>query len=577
MDWLFREPIVIGPTSGLSGFPVYINLADLSPHFFQHVKTTGADIRVYQSDSITQCPFELVSISTTNKTGELWFKGDLSASSTTFYIWYGSPTATAYAATDTYGSQNVWTNFNNAYHLRGNVNDSSSAANNASLIDTTQATDSVQFLGEQLIGGNITGSTGIPFGQATLGNQQIAQSFTISSSLAGQMDFLLQKQTTTGALATTSQWGVQADVAGSPSGANIANGTFALNGTGNPPVGTDVIMISNGGALTGLVPGTTYWLVLSMGVTSDTNYPAVAYDPTAAYGALKSFDGASWNLVAGSMRIGVYKSGYMQIATQINLGKQNMGASFVLKKVDTNYEAVLANAVSSNSGHFQINGIPGDFVPEPGRVNYRPSAGNNVNGGPIASMNTADGLYHWYALVRDTNSTSVYIDGALVSTMGTDSSGNDLFRNIGAIQTRLNSTYGQPLTGNMKDLFFTTAAVFTPGYVAALGINGSSPGTFYSVLAPQTINGWSLVLKPSDTTWTNVFFSGHQIYDDPNVLYDDPNVFYDSIDSASWTNVPKPSDGLISVPGMATGLIMPPTYASREIDTPAWTKVPKPN
>ena len=103
----------------VTNFPVYVNLADLPVAFFSNVRSDGGDIRVTRSDGITEVPIELVAISTGGKTGELHFKGDLSAASTTtFYLYYSNATGTAYAANATYGSQNVWTNsYSGVYHL----------------------------------------------------------------------------------------------------------------------------------------------------------------------------------------------------------------------------------------------------------------------------------------------------------------------------------------------------------------------------------------------------------------------------------------------------------------------------
>jgi len=45
--------------------------------------------------------------------------------------------------------------------------------------------------------------------------------------------------------------------------------------------------------------------------------------------------------------------------------------------------------------------------------------------------------------------------------------------------------------------------------------------------------------------------------------------------NGTWTSIAKPGANLTIRGGMATGLIMPPTYAvTRTIDL--WTKIPKP-
>jgi hypothetical protein len=78
-------------------------------------KLTGADIR-FTSDSfgVTELPFELVQFSqTTSETTarcEIHIKLSAVSSSTdtVFYMWWGNPYANAYATTDTYGRNAVW-------------------------------------------------------------------------------------------------------------------------------------------------------------------------------------------------------------------------------------------------------------------------------------------------------------------------------------------------------------------------------------------------------------------------------------------------------------------------------------
>jgi hypothetical protein len=107
----YRVKITVDKTkvpSNQTGFPVYVDLSHLPLHFFAFVASDGRDIRVYNS-AIAELPYELVSIDVAAKTGELFFKGDLSSSvDTVFYIYYGNPSLSAYARTDTYGSNNVW-------------------------------------------------------------------------------------------------------------------------------------------------------------------------------------------------------------------------------------------------------------------------------------------------------------------------------------------------------------------------------------------------------------------------------------------------------------------------------------
>ena len=88
--------------------------------FFSLVNSNGSDIRITESDEQTELPYELVRIDAGSQTGELHFKAPslLLSTTTTFYLYYGSSTASAYADTDTYGRDNVWTNdYRAVYHF----------------------------------------------------------------------------------------------------------------------------------------------------------------------------------------------------------------------------------------------------------------------------------------------------------------------------------------------------------------------------------------------------------------------------------------------------------------------------
>ena len=120
-----RIPITVNGDevkANINNFPVYfdLNLLDGS-NFFDRVKSDGSDLRVTDYSGDTELPFELVKLDTTNNGGELHFKVDgtlFFGSDTTFYLYYGNGDASAYARTDTYGSDNVWTeNYRAVYHF----------------------------------------------------------------------------------------------------------------------------------------------------------------------------------------------------------------------------------------------------------------------------------------------------------------------------------------------------------------------------------------------------------------------------------------------------------------------------
>lgn len=129
-----RIPISIAGTSlfgDVTDFPVYLNLADLPVSFFSTVQSDGDDIRITQTDGLTEVPYELVAIDTGGQTGQIHFKAPslLTSTTTVFYVYYGSSTASSYGVTDTYGRNNVWTNnYLAVYHFEeaqagtGNLN-----------------------------------------------------------------------------------------------------------------------------------------------------------------------------------------------------------------------------------------------------------------------------------------------------------------------------------------------------------------------------------------------------------------------------------------------------------------------
>lgn len=86
---------------------------------------------------------------------------------------------------------------------------------------------------------------------------------------------------------------------------------------------------------------------------------------------------------------------------------------------------------------------------------------------------------------------------------------------------------------------------------------------------------WTPVTKPTSSIWTYINPVGKEQYDQANLSYDDSGTYYDGINTLLWTDVAKPTNGGFIQAGMATGLIMPPTY-SRQMATVGWTKVSKP-
>lgn len=111
-------------------------------------KPTGADIR-FTSDvlGVTELPFEIVTFSanatTANARVLIWVKlpSISSATPTSFYMWWDNADANAYAVTDTYGRNNVWSNgFVGVWHLNevsGTTAVNSVGSNNGTYTGTT--------------------------------------------------------------------------------------------------------------------------------------------------------------------------------------------------------------------------------------------------------------------------------------------------------------------------------------------------------------------------------------------------------------------------------------------------------
>jgi hypothetical protein len=123
-DWEYRQMLTIDASqvdADLTDFPVYVDLANMSTSFFANTNTTCGDIRVTNAagDELAR---EVVACDRSAETGELHFKADsiLSATDTSFFIYYGNSDANNYVVTATYGAQNVWnSNYELVYHSGG--------------------------------------------------------------------------------------------------------------------------------------------------------------------------------------------------------------------------------------------------------------------------------------------------------------------------------------------------------------------------------------------------------------------------------------------------------------------------
>ena len=112
----FTLTIPAANTASLTDFPIYVDLSDMPAGFWSTVTNGGGDIRVYESDGTTELPREVVSCDTATDTGELHFKGDVSALSDTDFIITVDGTSSDYAVTDTYGRNAVWSDYELVFH-----------------------------------------------------------------------------------------------------------------------------------------------------------------------------------------------------------------------------------------------------------------------------------------------------------------------------------------------------------------------------------------------------------------------------------------------------------------------------
>lgn len=101
--------------SDLTNFPVLVTGDDCPDDFWTLVNASGADIVVTNSSHpLAVMPRELVSIDTVAETMELYFNASTidDTDNTTFYVWYGNPTAVLTNDTDTWDA-----NYVAVYHM----------------------------------------------------------------------------------------------------------------------------------------------------------------------------------------------------------------------------------------------------------------------------------------------------------------------------------------------------------------------------------------------------------------------------------------------------------------------------
>jgi len=89
--------------------------------------------------------------------------------------------------------------------------------------------------------------------------------------------------------------------------------------------------------------------------------------------------------------------------------------------------------------------------------------------------------------------------------------------------------------------------------------------------------GYTNIPKPTGANYSNVNPTGKQVFDDVNTTYDSSITAYDGMESGVWTNINKPSGISFITVGMATGLLIPLTYAKDYVaGENIYTKISKP-
>lgn len=127
------------------GFVLMVDLSLLSASFWSVVQSDLKDIRFTSGNGVTELPFEIVRYDYGANTGIVYLRTDELDSTATdihFYLYYGNPFVNAYAPTDQFGSQAVWSGngYEAVYHfteaplLGATINDSTANARHGTVV-----------------------------------------------------------------------------------------------------------------------------------------------------------------------------------------------------------------------------------------------------------------------------------------------------------------------------------------------------------------------------------------------------------------------------------------------------------
>lgn len=143
--WDKKHKIVIDSTkvsgtSNLPDFPIVLTGNNFLSEIFSNTQSGGEDLR-FSTDlaGTSEIPFEIVKWDTATPAAEVWVKIPTLSydQDTVIFVHYGNSNASAYASSDTYGSENVWnTSYKAVYHL-SNAKDSTSNGNNGTVNGAT--------------------------------------------------------------------------------------------------------------------------------------------------------------------------------------------------------------------------------------------------------------------------------------------------------------------------------------------------------------------------------------------------------------------------------------------------------
>lgn len=119
-------------SSTLTDYPLYVDLSQMPASFHSSVQTDGDDIRASKDDHSTGLQVELVWINTGSNSGEFYVKvpSVSSSSDTVIYLYYSSPSATAFST-----PENVWSNYMGVWHMHAAGDVAQPSATGESAID----------------------------------------------------------------------------------------------------------------------------------------------------------------------------------------------------------------------------------------------------------------------------------------------------------------------------------------------------------------------------------------------------------------------------------------------------------